>query len=76
MSGVIPPSMWDRESRAAAFAQLASQDLSPREAEILRLASEGKSNREIASALGIGEQTVKQHVMSLLRKLDPPPQII
>jgi RNA polymerase sigma factor (sigma-70 family) len=68
--------MWDRESRAAAFAQLARQDLSPREAEILRLVGEGKSNREIASALGIGEQTVKQHVTSLLRKLDPPPQIV
>jgi DNA-binding NarL/FixJ family response regulator len=33
--------------------------LSPREREVIRLVADGKTNREIAEALGVGEQTVK-----------------
>jgi two-component system, NarL family, response regulator LiaR len=44
--------------------------LSPREREVLQLIARGDSNRQIARALGIGEQTVKSHVSSVLTKLD------
>ena len=44
--------------------------LSPREHEVLRLIAQGQSNRQIARQLGIGEQTVKTHVSSILTKLD------
>jgi DNA-binding NarL/FixJ family response regulator len=44
--------------------------LSPREREVLHLVARGHSNREIAHELGIGEQTVKTHVSSILTKLD------
>lgn len=44
--------------------------LSPREMEILRYVTLGKSNQEIAFALGISHQTVKNHMTSILRKLD------
>ena len=43
--------------------------LSPREQEVLALLSEGKSNKKIASALGVSETTVKHHLRSTLEKL-------
>ncbi len=44
--------------------------LSPREMEILRYVTQGKSNKEIAQLLGISHQTVKNHMTSILKKLD------
>lgn len=44
--------------------------LSPRETEILRSVTSGMSNKEIASDLGISQQTVKNHMTSILRKLN------
>jgi DNA-binding NarL/FixJ family response regulator len=43
--------------------------LSPRERDVLRLIARGRSNRQIARELEIGEQTVKTHVRSILAKL-------
>lgn len=43
--------------------------LSPREMEILVLITKGYSNKEIAHKLGISRQTVKNHMTSILRKL-------
>jgi len=44
--------------------------LSPRETEILAHIAEGNSNKRIAFALGIGEQTIKNHITSIMRKLN------
>jgi DNA-binding NarL/FixJ family response regulator len=44
--------------------------LSPREMEILRHVTLGSSNQEIAYQLKISHQTVKNHMTSILRKLD------
>jgi DNA-binding NarL/FixJ family response regulator len=46
-----------------------TKSLSPREIEILKLAAQGTSNKGIASILGISEQTTKNHISSILRKL-------
>jgi len=43
--------------------------LTEREREVLRLLAQGKSNKEIAHDLQIGEQTVKTHVAHILSKL-------
>jgi len=43
--------------------------LSPREREVLQLIADGRSNRQIARNLEIGEQTVKTHVRGILTKL-------
>ncbi len=43
--------------------------LSAREQDVLRLLSRGQTNREIAEALEISENTVKAHLKSVLRKL-------
>lgn len=47
----------------------AADALTGRELEVLRLASFGKANREIAAALSIGETTVKTHMSTILLKL-------
>jgi DNA-binding NarL/FixJ family response regulator len=43
--------------------------LTPREIEILDCVAQGNSNKEIAKILGISDQTVKNHITSILRKL-------
>jgi two-component system, NarL family, response regulator LiaR len=45
------------------------QPLSPREREVIGLIAQGRSNRQIARDLAIGEQTVKTHVRAILAKL-------
>jgi DNA-binding NarL/FixJ family response regulator len=44
--------------------------LTPREIEILQYIAQGYLNKQIAAELGISEQTIKNHVTSILRKLD------
>lgn len=44
--------------------------LTRREMDVLRRISSGLTNTEIAFALGISTQTVKNHITSILRKLD------
>ena len=43
--------------------------LSPREVEILDNIAQGMTNKQVAFALSISEQTVKNHMSSILRKL-------
>jgi DNA-binding NarL/FixJ family response regulator len=44
--------------------------LTPRETEILSYMAKGFLNKQIAAKLSISEQTIKNHVTSILRKLD------
>ncbi|MED3841889.1 response regulator transcription factor [Geobacillus stearothermophilus] len=44
--------------------------LTRRECEVLQLLADGKSNRAIGEALYISEKTVKNHVSSILQKLN------
>ena len=45
------------------------EDLTPRETEVLRQLALGQSNKEIADALSIGDETVKTHVGNVFAKL-------
>ena len=45
-------------------------ELTPREAEVLTLIAQGKSNREIAGELFVSEATVKTHINHLFSKID------
>ena len=45
------------------------ESLTPREREVLQLLAEGRTNKEVAAALGIGLKTVETHRMNLMNKL-------
>ena len=45
------------------------EDLTARETDVLRLLAEGKTNRQIAADLAVGENTVRTHVSNILAKL-------
>jgi DNA-binding NarL/FixJ family response regulator len=47
-----------------------NQSLSDRETEVLKLVTEGHTNRQIGSSLYITEATVKKHIQSIITKLD------
>jgi two-component system NarL family response regulator len=49
--------------------RMSGSDLTGRELEVLELIVGGRSNKEIGSALGISEATVKSHINSILGKL-------
>ena len=46
------------------------KNLTKRELEILQLTRDGLSNKSIATTLGISEQTVKNHLAPIFRKLN------
>jgi len=54
-----------REEEASAFSSLSQQ-----ERMVLKLVSEGKTNRDIAQNLFLGEGTVRNYVSSILSKLN------
>jgi DNA-binding NarL/FixJ family response regulator len=61
----LPPPV----ARALA-SRMPDSDLSAREREVLSLLANGKSNKDIASLLGITEATVKCHVSAILLRLN------
>jgi len=69
---VFQPAVTERLLRAGGTARLEAdaprEQLTGREAEVVRLMAGGYSNREIATALGTAEGTVKNHVSSILAK--------
>ncbi len=74
---VLDPGVQQRLASAAARAPepphppgspSGDDDLTPREAEVLRLIAAGQSNREIARSLYVSEATVKTHVNRIFAK--------
>ena len=55
----------EQEHQASAF-----KELTPREMEILAEVAKGKTNSDIAQELTLAEKTVRNHVSSILSKLD------
>jgi DNA-binding NarL/FixJ family response regulator len=58
-----------RQSRQPAPAAALAAELTGREKEVLEQVARGKSNKEIAAALAIAENTVKNHLKNILEKL-------
>ena len=59
----------DEFLRTPGVSQQASQHLTDRELEVLKLVTVGLRNREIAVELGISENTVKFHLKNIVEKL-------
>jgi predicted ATPase/DNA-binding CsgD family transcriptional regulator len=52
--------------------QTTSENLTPRELEVLSLLVEGRTNQEIATALFVSHRTARAHVAAILAKLGVP----
>jgi DNA-binding NarL/FixJ family response regulator len=59
-----------RQLMFASEGEAAQSPLTEREAEVLDMLAKGLANKQIASALGISEHTVKFHVSSIYTKLN------
>lgn len=66
LAGRILSAMRDGSARKPASPL---DELSKREADILKLVSDGKSNKEVGLALDLQEKTVKHYMTSILQKL-------
>lgn len=49
--------------------RLVRPSLTPRELDVLRLVAKGRTNKELASAMFVSEETVKTHMKALFQKL-------
>lgn len=66
LASALAPGALPRSSRDEA--------LSPREAQVLRLAAKGMAGKQIARALGISPKTVEQHKTQAFKRLGVPNQ--
>lgn len=57
-------------AHAAKKSPRSAGSLSVREVQVLKLVASGKTNRAIASKLGISEKTVARHISNIFNKLD------
>lgn len=69
------PIFWEPETPPARSTRMPPTAMAPsgltlREIEVLDCVAQGFSNRDIAEALFVNEQTVKNHMTSIFRKLD------
>jgi DNA-binding NarL/FixJ family response regulator len=64
--GVLPVETVSQQAAAL------TSPLTPRELDVLRLMATSHTNREIASQLHVGEETVRSHVKHILGKLCQP----
>ncbi len=68
-SPIHPRAAREMLTARAASPQTANTDLTPREAEVLKLVRLGLANKQIARRLGISERTVKAHLTSVFARI-------
>jgi DNA-binding NarL/FixJ family response regulator len=67
---LIEPQVLSQISQNQPTLSMTTNPLSQRETDILRLMAKGSSNKEIAASIFLAEGTVKNHVSTILSKLD------
>ncbi len=67
IAAIAPPSQEMRSLNASPVKQPPTDSLTLRQREVLELLIQGKSNKEIAKALNLGEGTIKVHIAALFR---------
>lgn len=69
---ILDPAVSDRVIDALKYGSKETEDgnLSPRELNIIQLISSGKSNKEIAEALSISDNTVRNYISNLFKKIN------
>jgi DNA-binding CsgD family transcriptional regulator len=60
---------WERRTLALRAPPPAAGGLTPREVEVLRLISAGRTTRQIAETMTVSRATVERHITSLYRKI-------
>jgi DNA-binding CsgD family transcriptional regulator len=65
---IRPRTSWRRGKRELKLPMPSTLSVSPRQSEILSLLAKGLSNKEIATAIGIAERTIKFHLCELYKK--------
>jgi DNA-binding NarL/FixJ family response regulator len=68
-SGNIKPGAWLSANGIADTREIKKIQLTERQMQVLSMMCQGKTNREISSALGITEITAKSHVGGIFREL-------
>ena len=69
VAGKLVGSLRDKQHKVVQK-EAVQADLTPRELEVLRLLAKGASNKEIAKRFEVSEGTVKNHVSSILTRLE------
>lgn len=69
MTGTLFSQMAHQAVRRGTAAALDAVRMTPREREVIALIALGKSNKEIATQLGVATDTVKSHVRNIMDKL-------
>ena len=76
-AAVARENIWDREKlrsasrslRAPRLASTLEASLTERESEVLRQMTQGLTNKQIAAAMNVSYETVKEHVQHIFRKI-------
>jgi len=70
LSATMAESFAQTKANSSEDSVIAGTSLTPREAEIIQLLAQGKSNKEAAAVLGVSTRTVESHRNHIMKKME------